>query len=55
MEEKGHIIIQFDSIVNRKKLTPLDVDISEIKDIITDIENFLYPTRNEKTDRPHIS
>lgn len=55
MEEKGHIIVRFDGLINGKKLTPLDVDISEIKDIINDVENFLYPTRNEKTERPHIS
>ena len=55
MEEKGHILLKFDGVVNGKKLTPLDVDISEIKEIISDIESFLYPTRNEKNERPHIS
>jgi hypothetical protein len=55
MEEKGHIAVRFDGIINGKKMTPSDVDISEIKEIITDVESFLYPTRNEKNDRPHIS
>lgn len=55
MEEKGHVIIRFDGVINGKRITPLDVDISEIKKIITDIETFLYPTKNEKKDRPHIS
>lgn len=55
MEEKGHIIVRFDGLINGKKITPSDVDISEIKEIITDVESFLYPTRNEKNDRPHIS
>ena len=55
MEEKGHIIVRFDGVINGKKITPLAVDISEIKEIITDVESFLYPTRSEKSDRPHIS
>jgi hypothetical protein len=55
MEEKGHIILKFDGIINGEKLTPSDIDISEIKEIITDIEAFLYPTRSEKNERPHIS
>ena len=36
-------------------MSPLNVDISEIKDIISDIETFLYPTKGSKKDRPHIS
>jgi hypothetical protein len=55
MEEKGHILLKFDGVINGKRLTPLDVDISEIKEIITDIEAFLYPSRSEKSERPHIS
>ena len=55
MEEKGHIAVRFDGVINGKKITPLDVDIAEIKEIITDVETFLYPTRNEKGNRPHIS
>jgi hypothetical protein len=55
MEEKGFIEIKFDGRIGKNKLTPMDVDISEIKEIMTDLENFLYPTRNEKTERPHIA
>jgi hypothetical protein len=55
VEEKGQIEVRFKGTVNGKKLTPLDVDISEIQEVISDIENFLYPTRNEKNDRPLIS
>ncbi len=55
MEEKGQIEVRFKGTVNGKQLTPLDVDITEIREVITDIENFLFPTRNEKTDRPLIS
>jgi hypothetical protein len=55
MEEKGYILLKFDGVINGKKLSPLDVDISEIKEIITDIEVFLYPTRSDKSERPHIA
>jgi hypothetical protein len=55
MEEKGQILVRFEGVINNKKITPLDVDISEIKEIINDMETFLYPTRIEKIERPHIS
>lgn len=53
MEERGFIEIK---VNNRdKSLFPKDVDIAEIKEMISDIESFLYPTRNEKKERPQIS
>lgn len=55
MEEKGVIEVRIEGVIEGKSLTPLDVDISEIKEIISDIEFFLYPTRSEKTYRPLIS
>ncbi|MCJ7448786.1 MAG: hypothetical protein MUO72_13950 [Bacteroidales bacterium] len=55
MEEKGYIEVKVESKVGIKPLKPEDVDIAEIKDIISDVENFLYPGRTEKTERPHIS
>ncbi len=55
MEEQGHIEIKIEGLVGGKPLKPIDIDISEIKEIISDIETFLYPTRSEKVDRPHIS
>jgi hypothetical protein len=55
MEEKGFIEVKIEGTVSGKSLTPSDIDISEIKEIISDIESFLYPTRNEKSDRPLIS
>ncbi|WP_379966549.1 hypothetical protein [Epilithonimonas sp. UC225_85] len=53
MEEQGYIEIRVDNINN--SLTPKDVDINEIKNVISDIETFLYPTREEKKLRPQIS
>lgn len=55
MEEQGYIEVKIDGIVGNKPLKPIDVDITEIKEIISDVETFLYPTRSEKTERPHIS
>jgi len=53
MEEQGHIEIRITNKDNT--LTPMDVDISDIKELISDVETFLYPTRKEKKNRPHIS
>lgn len=53
MEEQGYIEIRVDNINN--SLTPKDIDINEIKNVISDIETFLYPSREEKKLRPQIS
>jgi hypothetical protein len=55
VEEQGYIEVKFDGIVENKPLTPINIDIAEIKEIISDVETFLYPTRGEKAERPHIS
>ncbi len=53
VEEQGYIELRIDNI--QKKLNPKDVDITDVKSIISDIETFLYPTKEEKKTRPHIS
>jgi hypothetical protein len=55
VEEQGYIEVKIDGLVGNKPLKPIDVDIAEIKEIISDVETFLYPTRGEKAERPHIS
>lgn len=55
MEEQGYIEVKIDGSVGKKPLKPIDIDITEIKEIINDVETFLYPTRGEKAERPHIS
>lgn len=55
MEEQGYIEVKIDGLVGDKRLKPIDIDIAEIKEIISDVETFLYPTRGEKAERPHIS
>jgi len=55
VEEQGYIEIKIDGRVGDQPLKPSDIDISTIKEIINDVETFLYPSRAEKADRPHIS
>jgi hypothetical protein len=55
VEEQGYIEVKFDGLVENRKLKPKDIDIAEIKEIINDVETFLYPSRGEKSERPHIS
>lgn len=55
MEEQGYIEVKIEGKVGAKPLKPNDIDIAEIKEIISDVETFLYPTRGEKAERPHIS
>jgi hypothetical protein len=55
VEEQGYIEVKIEGIVGNKPLKPIDIDITEIKEIISDVETFLYPSRGEKADRPHIS
>jgi hypothetical protein len=55
VEEQGYIEIKIDGLVGNKQLKPIDIDIAAIKEIIADVETFLYPTRGEKAERPHIS
>ena len=49
----GYIELRIDNL--NKNLSPKDVDINEIRSVISDIETFLYPTRDEKKLRPQIS
>jgi hypothetical protein len=55
VEEQGYIEVKIEGLVGNKPLKPIDIDIAEIKEIISDVETFLYPTRGEKAERPHIS
>ncbi len=55
MEETGFITITVSGRVGDQPLKLADIDISGIKEMISDVETFLYPTRTEKAERPHIS
>ena len=53
VEEQGYIEIKVNNF--NRSLSPKDIDIDEIKSVISDIETFLFPSREEKQLRPHIS
>ncbi len=53
MEEQGYIEIKVDNL--NHTLSPKDVDINDVRKVISDIETFLYPTREEKKLRPEIA
>jgi hypothetical protein len=55
VEEQGYIEVKIEGLVGNKPLKPIDIDIAEIKEMISDVETFLYPTRGEKAERPHIA
>lgn len=55
MEEKGYIEITIQGRIGDEPIGPQNIDISEVKEMINDVETFLYPSRTEKADRPHIS
>ncbi|CAN5330663.1 hypothetical protein BH09BAC6_BH09BAC6_14720 [soil metagenome] len=55
MEEKGYISVTIDGKIGDEPIKPQDVDIAEVKEMINDVETFLYPGRAEKADRPHIA
>jgi hypothetical protein len=55
MEEQGYIEVKIDGLIGNEPLKPIDIDIADIKEMISDVETFLYPSRGEKADRPHIS
>ncbi len=55
VEEQGYIEVKIDGFIGEKPIKPVDIDINEITEMISGVETFLYPTRGEKADRPHIS
>jgi hypothetical protein len=55
VEEQGYIEVKIDGLIGNKPIKPIDIDIAEIKEIISDVETFLYPKRGDKAERPHIS
>ena len=53
MEEQGYIEVRVSS--RDGSLSPNDVDINDIRGLISDVETFLFPTKEEKRLRPQIS
>jgi len=52
VEEKGYIAITVSGKIGDEPIKPQSVDIAEIKEMINDVETFLYPGRAEKNERP---
>ncbi len=53
MEEIGKIEV---SVKDRSNaVSPENIDIADVKDMISDIENILFPSKEDKRNRPKIS
>ncbi|NOT52953.1 MAG: hypothetical protein HOP10_16975 [Chitinophagaceae bacterium] len=55
MENLGHISVKISGRTPEGKLNPKEFDISEIKEIISDFETLLFPTKADKENRPKIT
>lgn len=55
METTGHISITITGKTSEGNLNPKDIDISETKELLNDVEALLFPTKAEKEDRPRVS
>ena len=54
-ETEGYISITITGKTPDGFLNPKDIDISETKELLVDVENLLFPTKNEKESRPRVS
>ncbi len=55
METTGHISITISGKTSNGNLNPKDIDISETKELLTDVETLLFPSKTEKEERPKVS
>jgi|CXWL01.1.fsa_nt_gi hypothetical protein len=55
MELSGYISITIKGKTENGSLNPKDIDIAETKELLTDVEILLYPTKPEKDERPKVS
>ena len=55
MEKTGHISITITGKTTEGSLNPRDIDISETKEFLNDVETLLFPTKSEKDERPRVS
>ena len=55
METFGHITLTIKGKTDKGNLDPKSIDISETKEILTDMESLLYPSKAEKEERPRVS
>lgn len=53
--DPGYISIKISGMVPEGQLSPKEFDISEIKELMSDLETLLFPTKADKETRPRIS
>lgn len=55
MELNGYISITISGKTSNGNLTPKDIDITETKELLSDVETLLFPSKPEKDERPKVS
>src|SRR4051812_3133520 len=55
MNTLGHISITVTGKTLDGDLNPKDIDINETKELLTDVETLLFPSKSEKEERPKVS
>lgn len=55
MDTSGHISITIIGKTTNGNLNPRDIDISETKELLTDVETLLFPSKAERDERPKVS
>lgn len=55
METASYISIKLTGKTVQGDLNPKDIDIAETKELISDVETLLFPTKAEKEERPKVS
>jgi hypothetical protein len=55
MDLSGHISITIRGKTEKGSINPKDVDIAETKELLSDVELLLYPSKSERDERPKVS
>lgn len=55
MELNGYISITISGKTVDGNLNPKDIDIAETKELLSDVETLLFPSKSEKDERPKVS
>ncbi|MCY7420617.1 MAG: hypothetical protein LH478_02625 [Chitinophagaceae bacterium] len=55
MDLNGYISIKISGKTADGNLNPKDIDIAETKELLSDVETLLFPSKAEKGERPKVS
>lgn len=55
MEQTGHISVTIKGKTINGDLNPKDIDIAETRELLTDVETLLFPTKIDKDERPKVA